>query len=88
MRDCDAPFADMTDALDTLCTQAYGREPKLCSTLAMRTAVVMLGILPFQMALAWHSEAIFLALGQDPEVAHLSARYFSRLSLGVRHDLL
>jgi len=81
-------IADSTDALDTLCTQAYGAQPKLCSTLALRTGVVMLCVLPFQLSLAWHSESAFLALGQDPDVARLAARYFSRLSLSVRARLV
>lgn len=70
-------------ALDTLSTQAYTANPKSCGTLAMRTGVIMLGILPFQIAFAWHSEAFFLAVGQEPEVAHLAARYMSRLSLSL-----
>ena len=70
-------------ALDTLCTQAYGAQPKLCSTLAMRSAVLMLAVLPLQLVFAWHSESVLVALGQDADVANLAARYLLILALSL-----
>lgn len=71
-------------ALDSLCTQSYSSAaPKTTSLHALRTLVILFGLLIPQAIILWFSEEIMLLLKQDAEVAHLTAVY---LRVRFRND--
>ncbi|KAF9254647.1 multidrug/Oligosaccharidyl-lipid/Polysaccharide flippase [Marasmius fiardii PR-910] len=73
-----------TSALDTVLPSAWtSSQPHLVGLWAQRMGVVIaVAIIP--MLMVWfNSEAILLALRQDPEVAHLAGEYLRWLSLGL-----
>lgn len=75
-------------ALDTLCPQAYaGERPQDTSLHAMRTGVVLLGMLGPMAYCFWKSEGVLLALRQEEEVARLAGVYL-RVRLLLLSDVL
>ncbi|KAG6596054.1 Multidrug/Oligosaccharidyl-lipid/polysaccharide (MOP) Flippase Superfamily [Phytophthora cinnamomi] len=71
----------LTSALDTLCSQAYGaKRPEKIGEYVQTGVVVLSANLILVFATSWHAEVLLTWLGQDAEVASLSAS-FSRWML-------
>ncbi|SPC67320.1 uncharacterized protein UHOD_02957 [Ustilago sp. UG-2017b] len=70
-------------ALDTLLPSAYTQQPKLVGLWTQRMGVILICILPLILAIWLNAEAILIRIGQDPEVAYLSGRYLTVLSIGL-----
>ena len=64
----------MASALDTLCSQAYtGSQDKTILGKHLQRAIVNMFLLFIPISLIWsNAQGLFLALGQDPEIAALS----------------
>ncbi|KAF9254752.1 MATE efflux family protein [Marasmius fiardii PR-910] len=76
----------LTSALDTVLPSAWtSSQPQLVGLWAQRMSVVIaVAIIASPMLMIWfNSEAILLALRQDPQVAHLAAMYLRWMSLGL-----
>lgn len=60
-----------TSALDTLCSQAWtGAQDRRLVGIHLQRAFVILSLMHIPIALLWlNANRIFLAIGQDPEVA-------------------
>ncbi|CAI7654152.1 unnamed protein product [Penicillium pancosmium] len=73
-----------TTALDTLASSAFtGSESKQDLGILLQRAFLVLGIFYIPIAIIWAcSEAIFLALGQDPQIAYQSSRFLTALIPG------
>ncbi|KAK4699422.1 protein disulfide-isomerase A1, partial [Phenoliferia sp. Uapishka_3] len=70
-------------ALDTLCPQAFTSSPKDTSLYAMRTLVILTGLLIPQAIILWFSKEIMILLRQDADVAALTATYLRIIILGL-----
>ncbi|KAG6596055.1 Multidrug/Oligosaccharidyl-lipid/polysaccharide (MOP) Flippase Superfamily [Phytophthora cinnamomi] len=71
----------LASALDTLCSQAYGaKRPEKIGEYFQTGVVVLSANLILVFATSWHAEVLLTWLGQDAEVASLSAS-FSRWML-------
>ncbi|KAL8278985.1 hypothetical protein RQP46_008654 [Phenoliferia psychrophenolica] len=70
-------------ALDSLCPQAYTSNPSTTSLFALRTLVILSGLLLPMSCVLWFSEGIMLALRQQEDVARLTSVYLRIIILGL-----
>ncbi|KAG2225467.1 hypothetical protein INT45_010294, partial [Circinella minor] len=74
-----------TSALDTLCSQAWtGAQDRRLVGIHLQRAFVILSLMHIPIAVIWlNANRIFLAIGQDPEVALYSAIYLRYYLIGA-----
>ncbi|GBF98590.1 hypothetical protein Rsub_11315 [Raphidocelis subcapitata] len=74
----------LSSALDTLCGQAYGaRAYTLLGVYLQRAQVICFALCVPLVALWWRIEPLLLALGQEPAIAAVAARYLAILTPAI-----
>lgn len=77
-------FQGIITSLDTLCTQAYGSGRKELVGIQVQRCLLLLALMHIPVIAVWlNSEALMLALKQDPEVSRLVGRYMKVFILGM-----
>ena len=66
----------LATAMDTLCSQAYGANNKKMLGVILQRGILILGLISLPIFGIWlMSEPILLAIGQEKDIAHMSAEF-------------